>query len=67
MLLFLLDVFLADMAQAALPFLFAAATALLGVLLAVCKIVIGHNRETTLTIVLLFYYENKKYKKYYLL
>ena len=30
------------MAQATLPFLFTAATALLGVLLAVCKIVISH-------------------------
>ena len=42
MLLFLFDVFLAGVAQAALPFLFAAATALLGVLLAVCKIVVSH-------------------------
>ena len=42
MLVFLLDVFLAGVAQAALPLCFAALTALLGVLLAVCKIVIGH-------------------------
>ena len=33
------------MAQATLPFLFAAATALLGVLLAVCKIVICHLKN----------------------
>ena len=33
------------MAQAALPFLFTAATTLLGVLLAVCKIVISHIRN----------------------
>ena len=40
--LFLFDVFLAGVAQTALPFLFAAASALLGVLLAVCKIVVSH-------------------------
>ncbi len=33
------------MAQATLPFLFAAATVLLGVLLAVCKIVICHLKN----------------------
>ena len=53
MLLFLLDIFLAGMAQSALPLLFTAVTALLGVLLAVCKIVVSHNQETTTTIVLL--------------
>lgn len=42
MLVFLLDVFLAGVAQATLPLLLTAATALLGVLLAVCKIVVGH-------------------------
>ena len=40
---FLFDVFFAGVAQAALPFLFSAATALLGVLLAVCKIVVSHH------------------------
>ena len=55
------------MAQAALPLGLTAATALLGVLLTVCKIIVGHNVETTITIVLFYYYENKKYKKYYLL
>lgn len=47
MLLFLFDVFLAGMAQAALPLGFTAATALLGVLLAVCKIVVSHIYATT--------------------
>jgi len=42
MLVFLLDVFLAGVAQAALPLLLTVSAALLGVLLAVCKIVIGH-------------------------
>jgi len=64
LLLFLLDVFLAGVAQASLPLSFTTATALLGVLLTVCKIIVGHNVETTITIVLFYYYENKKYKKH---
>ena len=42
LLLFLLDVLLTGVAQAALTLLLAAATALLGVLLTVCKIVVSH-------------------------
>ncbi len=49
MLVFLLDVFLAGVAQASLPFLFAAATAFLGVLLSVSKIVVSHRLKTTFT------------------
>ena len=45
--LFLFDVFLAGVAQAALPLLFSAATALLGVLLTVCKIVVSHIYAST--------------------
>ena len=41
---FFLDVFLTCTAQASLPFLFTATTALLGVFLTVCKIVISHIR-----------------------
>ena len=37
------------MAQAALPFLLAATTTLLGVLLAVCKIVVSHIKTTNYT------------------
>ena len=37
-----LDVFLAGVAQAALAFCLAAATALLGVFLTICKIVVSH-------------------------
>ena len=51
---FLLDVFLAGAAQATLPFLFATATALLGVLLAVCKIVVSHILHKTNTNILSF-------------
>ena len=45
--LFLFDVFLAGVAQTALPLLFESATALLGVLLSVCKIVVSHICITT--------------------
>lgn len=48
-LVFLFDVFLAGVAQAALPFLFTAATALLGVLLTVCEIVVSHFETTNHT------------------
>ena len=54
--LFLLDVFLAGVAQAALPFLLAAATALLGVLLTVCKIVVSHILKNN------SYYYNNYYR-----
>ncbi len=42
-LLFLLDVLLAGTAQATLTLSFSAAATLLGVLLAVCKVVVGHG------------------------
>jgi hypothetical protein len=44
-LVFLFDVFLAGVAQAALTLCLTAATALLGVLLAVCEIVISHLKN----------------------
>lgn len=43
LLVFLLDVFLAGMAQSTLSLGLTAATALLGVLLSVCKIVVCHR------------------------
>ena len=46
LLVFLLDVFLAGVAQAAQALGFTASTALLGVLLAVCKIVVSHIYAT---------------------
>ena len=46
-----LDVFLAGVAQTALPFLFAAATAFLGVLLSVCKIVVSHICELLISLI----------------
>ena len=42
---FLLDVFFTGVAQAALPLGLTAATALLGVFLAVCEIVVGHLKN----------------------
>ena len=67
LLLFLLDVFLAGVAQAALPFLLAAATALLGVLLTVCKIVVSHilkNNSYSPNSLYCLQKENKKHNKY---
>jgi hypothetical protein len=46
-----LHVFLAGVAQAALPLLFSAATAFLGVLLSVCKIVVSHICELLISLI----------------
>ena len=48
---FLFEVFLAGVAQAALTLGLAAATALFGVLLAVCEIVVCHNSQLQITLI----------------
>jgi hypothetical protein len=44
-LLFFLDVFFAGVAQAALTLGLTAAATLLGILLAICKIIVSHNSQ----------------------